>query len=268
MVKKAVSPIMDNVMNAVLKQRDIELVRDGAPTYLLFVEGLLEGDPNNIQMLAAAAQLYSSYASAFVVDKDAERAQIMTERARELAFAAYSLENETFAKAHGFPYSEFEAAGVVQSVEEGHEKLLFLVISTWAGYIGAHRDNMDNMADIPKIEALTKRLLELDETYYYGSGHLAMGVLYTLIPPSLGGKPDQAKAHFEKAIKISDGKFLAAQVMFAQSYARLVFDREIHDRLLKQVMDTPADIIPELTLANTVAKKQAAELLEQADEYF
>jgi len=56
--------------------------------------------------------------------------------------------------------------------------------------------------------------------------------------------------------------------MYAGSYARLVFDRPLHDRLLQQVLDTPADIEPELTLINTLAKRQAEQMLAEADDYF
>ena len=145
--------------------------------------------------------------------------------------------------------------------------------ATWDGPGGqaplhAHSGDWDNLADIAKVESLVKRLLDLDETYYYGSPHLAMGILKTLLPKALGGRPEEAKVHFEKAIELSEGKFLPAQVTFAQRYARLTFDRDLHDRLLKQVMETPVDIVPELTLINAMAKKQAAALLADADDYF
>jgi len=83
----------------------------------------------------------------------------------------------------------------------------------------------------------------------------------------MGGKPDVGKAHFERAIELSEGKFLPAKVFFAQQYARLVFDRELHDSLLKEVMDADARV-DGLTLINLIAKEQASALLESADEYF
>jgi hypothetical protein len=88
-----------------------------------------------------------------------------------------------------------------------------------------------------------------------------------LLPPSLGGRPEIGRAHFEKAIEISEGRYLMTKVMFADQYARLLFDRELHDKLLGEVMDSdPAE--PGLTLINTVAQRRAQELLETADAYF
>jgi hypothetical protein len=37
---------------------------------------------------------------------------------------------------------------------------------------------------------------------------------------------------------------------------------------LRKVLETPADISPDLTLLNTVAKKKAQELLSHTEEYF
>jgi hypothetical protein len=58
-----------------------------------------------------------------------------------------------------------------------------------------------------------------------------------------------------------------AQVNYAQRYARLLFERELHDRLLNQVLASESKV-DGLTLSNTLAKQQAGELLNSADEYF
>ena len=55
--------------------------------------------------------------------------------------------------------------------------------------------------------------------------------------------------------------------MYAEQYARLMFDRDLHDRLLNEVLEAPA-LADGLTLMNTVAKEQAQQLLESADDYF
>jgi hypothetical protein len=47
-----------------------------------------------------------------------------------------------------------------------------------------------------------------------------------------------------------------------------VFDKTLYISILENVHKTPADIIPELTLLNTVAHQRAAQLMQEADEYF
>jgi hypothetical protein len=92
-------------------------------------------------------------------------------------------------------------------------------------------------------------------------------VFETLVPPALGGKPELGREHFERALAISNGQHMLTKVMFAEQYARLVFDRELHDQLLNEVIETDPSV-PGLTLMNVVARQQAAALLESADAYF
>jgi len=266
MIKSAVRPVIEDLTTSIMKQRDLKLVRDGAPAYLLLIDGMIEGDPDDVYTLKAAARLYSAYTTAFVVGEDKERAKILSRKAKDYAFRAMSLENETFARLNDKPFDEYQA--IMPTIDEDQIEELFLVVNTWATYIQVNRDNWDNIADIAKVEVLVKRMLELDDEYYYGAAHIAMGILQTIVPAALGGHPEEAKEHFKKAIEISDEKFLPAYVTYAEKYARIKFDRKLHDKLLKKVMDTPVDTVPELTLINAIAKKQAEGLLADADEYF
>ena len=266
LIKNATQPVIDNLSTAIMKERDPKLVRDGAPAFLLMIDGMVEGSPDDADTLATAANLYSAYTSAFVVGQDRERAKILTEKARDYAIRAMSAKHPDFAKVWDARYEKFEP--FPKELDKGDEELTFLVISTWASYIEAHSENWDNVADIAKIRLLGERLLVLDESYNYGSPHLIMGVLNSLLPAAMGGKPQEAKKHFEWAMEISKGRFLQVQVMYAKNYAKKVFDRELYEKLLKQVIDTPADIVPELTLVNVLAKEEAKRMLAEADEYF
>ncbi len=112
-----------------------------------------------------------------------------------------------------------------------------------------------------------QRIILLDETYQDGGVHLYLGVLATLFPPALGGKPDVGKKHFERAIELSRGRNLMVKVIYARQYARLLFKRQLHDRLLQEVISAEPGV-PGYTLMNTLAQIQAKELLKSADEYF
>ena len=94
-----------------------------------------------------------------------------------------------------------------------------------------------------------------------------LGVFETLVPPALGGKPEVGRGHFERALALSDGANLLAKVMFAEQYGRLVYNRELHDRLLQEVLEAPVEA-PGFTLMNSVAKERAEDLLASADDYF
>ncbi len=266
LMKGATRPMIRNLTVSTMKQRDIKLVREGAPAFLLMIDGMAEGSPDDAETLMAAARLYSAYVSAFVLDEDRVRARILSKKARDYAFAAMSLEHEMFARVRDKSLEEFQL--FLPRLRPDDKEPLFLVIRTWAGYIEAHKDDWDALADIPKVGALAERLVELDETYYFGFGHLVLGVLDSLLPPALGGRLEEARAHFERAIEVSQGKFLPAYIMYAKQYALPAFDRPLYERLLKTALETPADGVPDLTLINTVAQKQADELLAEADEFF
>ena len=59
-----------------------------------------------------------------------------------------------------------------------------------------------------------------------------------------------------------------AYVLMAKYYARQIFDRGLYISLLSKVLELPADQVPELTLQNIAAKKEASKLLEEVDAFF
>jgi hypothetical protein len=94
-----------------------------------------------------------------------------------------------------------------------------------------------------------------------------LGVLASLRPASLGGKPEQGRADFEKALALSGGKNQMVRVLYAQHYARLVFDQALHDKLLNEVIAADPHA-PGLTLVNTIAQERARALLASGKDYF
>jgi len=162
-------------------------------------------------------------------------------------------------------YFEFEKR--LAAVDKTQAESLFIFVSSWAGIIEANSSDWNAIAELPRIKAGIQRVLELDETISNGNAHLYMAVMESLLPPALGGKPDLAKKHFERAIEISNGENLMAKVLYAEKYARMLFDRELHDELLQQVIDADIGSSDQL-LVNTLAKQKAAELLLDGDDYF
>jgi tetratricopeptide (TPR) repeat protein len=145
---------------------------------------------------------------------------------------------------------------------------LFCATSCWARWTAVNLDNLEAVSELPFLEAAMERLLELDESYSYGSPHLLVGTYLAAKPAILGGDIAKAKEHFDRALALADGKFLPAKVLYAKYYARRIQDRGLFAQTLEEVLSAPADAVPELTLSNVMAKEQARELLEKADEYF
>jgi hypothetical protein len=80
MMATAGSGLAGNLSTAILNQDDPELVRDGAPAYLLMLDSFVESSPDNVAALSAAANLYAAYGVVFVDDPN--RARKLTLRAR------------------------------------------------------------------------------------------------------------------------------------------------------------------------------------------
>jgi hypothetical protein len=263
MVASFTSGFAEDLGNSILDNPDVEMVQEGAPAYLLLIDALVDQSPENANLLMQSARLKSAYATAFVTN--GERAKMLA------ADALADMEKAICLSIKGgcdVRTREFEA----YEVWLAERKLtdlgsLYQLGTVWAGWIQANADDFVAIAELGRVKALMARAAELDETYDYGGPHLYLGVFETLVPPSLGGRPEVGRSHFEKAIDISRGRFLMAKVMFADQYARLLFDRELHDKLLNEVIEADPQE-PGMTLINTVAQRQAHELLESADAYF
>lgn len=259
----ATSRLANNLSVAVLNEDDPETVEAGMPAYLLLVDSLIEGDPENENLLVSGSKLYGSYASAFV--KDPERAKRLTHKAGDYSDRALCVHSAQLCKLLERPYGDFAAS--IRSVKVGDVPVLYASGAAWADWIQVNSSDWNAIANLAKVKAMMERVVELDETYEHGEAHLYLGVIASLLPPALGGKPEEGRVHFERAIELSEGHDLMAKVEYARRYARITYDRPLHDHLLHEVLDADA-VSPGLTLSNMLAKRQARELLESADSYF
>ena len=252
-----------SLSTAILNQNDPETVRAGAPAFLILIDGMIADNPNDADILLAGSKLYGAYATIFV--KDEQRAQRMANKAFKYAQRAVCEKNIPVCKSYAQSFDIF--ASSLQQIKADDVGTLYSFGSAWAGILQVSSGDWKAIADLPKITALMERVVELQETYDDGGAHTYLGVLSSLRPPSLGGKPEVGRQHFEKAISLSKGKNLMNKVLFARHYARLIYNRELHDQLLKEVAAADAEVTG-LTLINTLAQQQAKELLSSAEEYF
>jgi len=257
------SKLGDNLSEAIVNQDDPDTVRAGAPAYLLLIDGLISGNPKDRRLLVAGARLYSAYAAVFV--EKPERAKRMANKARGYAERALCLDQPDVCELAKGPYLELLPAIKTVPYEDISE--LYAYALSWALWIQTHSDSWTAIADLPKVEAMLERVVELDANYEKGEPYLYLGIIRTQLPPAMGGKPEKGRKAFEKAIQISNGDNLMAKVEYARRYARLLFNRELHDRLLKEVLEADPEA-PGFTLSNVLAQRQAKELLQSADNYF
>ncbi len=256
------SSLIEDVSTAAARHDDPALIAAGLPTFLLMLEGLLEDNPRDKKMLLSAAEAYTTYA-ALIESDDPKRALRLYKRAKEYGTRALTPEQAALLRV---PYPELAAA--IGIFKPSDIAAVFWTASSWGAWISANTASLAALADLPKVIDLMHWVIAQDETYHNGSAHLFLGVYHAALPPQLGGKPDLANHHFDRALAISQGRQLIFYVLKAKFYARQTFDRPLFENLLSQVLDSPPDAHPDFTLQNIAAQKQAQILLGQVDEYF
>ncbi len=263
LMSSAATGLTDNLSAAILNQDDPEIVRMGAPSYLLLLDSFVEGSPDNPGILSATATLYATYGAIFVEDE--ARAAKLTSRARRYALRAMC---ESYSPACRWPdatYDEFVAT--LDGIGARHADVLYTYGFASLAFLRAHSSDWNSLAELPQIEALFNHYLNISGDDVNSGVYTFMGILLTLRPPALGGEPEKAREFFEKAIALTHGNDLSVKVEFARGYAKLLYERELHDQLLNEV--TEADPYQDgFILSNVMAQEEAAKLLAEADDYF
>lgn len=248
---------------AVLNQSDPALVKSGLPAYLLLVDGLIRQHPDNKDLLASGAKLFALYGTDF--EPDPEQAAALTQKARTYGAHALCLAYKPACHWDKLDYTAFVAQ--LKGVKRKDIEYLYAYAVGWLAHLQATSEDWTAVAELPWVQAALQRALALDENYDDGTLQAYLGILDTLRPPAYGGKPAEAKKHFERAIQISHGRDLSFKVEYARRYARMVFNKQLHDRLLKEVLAAPVEA-PGLTLFNALAKQEAKQLLASSGDYF
>jgi len=248
----------DNLTAAMQAQNDPEIVRVGAPAYLLLIDSLIQDSPNDQRLLRSGAELYAAYAGAFAAE--ATQRNALTERALGYARRAFCLRYASLCPVLDRPYPDFAAA--LEGADPRDLETLYVLGTAWAAWIQARSGDWSALAQLPKAELLMQWIVDRDPGFRHGRAQLYLAVMRSQIPPALGGKPELGREHFELAIRYSDGRDLMVKVEYARQYARLVFDQELHDRLLREVLAAEPDQ-PGLTLSNVLAQEQARRLLDE-----
>jgi hypothetical protein len=268
LVSKAGDRLASQLGSAVTNSDDPATVRDGLPAYLLLIDGLVvddgSGDQGKASLLFAAAELNGAYAGNFT-GSDRDRARRLAAKALAYARRGTCAQDAALCRALDQDIGSFETA--VAEASDKNVAGLYALAAAWAGFLQANSEDWGAIADLPKVEALLNRVVAIEPGHARGMARVYLGVLNSLRPEAIGGKPELGREHFEAAIAQSGGRNLYAKTLLAEYYARLVFDQELHDRLLVEVLSAdPRE--PGFTLMNVLAQERAKALVESGKDYF
>jgi predicted anti-sigma-YlaC factor YlaD len=255
---------------------DPELVRDAVPFAIKLYESLLESVPDNQGLLRATCSVFTQYAYAFV-EADAEIIE-PEDFAASMAMKERALKLYLRGRAYCIRAMELRHQGVEQALKLNPDdalewvrpkdvELLYWTGASWGAAIAIGQGKPALVADVPAVKALMNRALALDETFQQGAIHAALISLEAL-PETMGGSPERARAHFERAVQLSGGHDPGPFVTLAASVSVAEQNRAEFETLLQQALAIDPEDNPEMRLPVIIAQNRARHLLERIDELF
>jgi hypothetical protein len=264
MMVRASMPMIEGGIEAMNSETDLQLAEDSMPANLSMLNGMINLDPENVQLHVYAAQAYYGLSFGFTEDTDKKRSEQFYLRGLKHGLIALQLSGLGNAK----KLNPLDLEEQLQKMDKDDVPALFWTASNWAKWIDLNRFSPASLIELPKPTAMMQRVLELDETFYFGGAHIYFGVLYGARAPSLGGDFKKSAQHFDRAREITDNKLLIADLIQAQYLSRQMNDRnDFHQRLTK-IINAPDDLYPEAALINKIAKKKAKQLIRYEDKWF
>ena len=260
-----VGSIVDDGFDALSEEQDLDFAEKALPGNLKLLEVMLKNDPENKRLLRLVSEGYNSYALGFVEDVDADRAAVFYLRARDYALQILR-QDKRMAKALDGSVDALKAE--LARLEKDDVPAVFWAAFGWGSYINLSLTNPDALVDLPRAQAMMEFVEKTDSTFYYGGADVFLGTLYGSRSKLLGGDEKLSRQHFEKALRINQGKFLMTYVFYARSYARQTLNESMFEEMLAKVQNTSLEILPKFRLANAIAKKKAGLLLAKKSEYF
>ena len=276
MAVNAVVPVLADPA-VYLSEEDPELVRESLPFLLKTLESIILAAPEQDEALVSACSGFTLYGNAFL-QVDADVASWDGEYDRELELRDRTWRLYLRARDYCLSSLELKYAGLGDDLRDdpasalavaGAEdvEVLFYLSAAWGLAISNALDQPDLIGDLPVVRALLERALELDEDYGQGSIHGALITVESL-PPQLGGSPERAREHFERAVELSDGLDAAPYVTLALGVSVPEENRAEFEDLLNRALAIDPDEDTSRRLLNVVNQRRAVLLLDRVDDLF
>jgi hypothetical protein len=137
-------------------------------------------------------------------------------------------------------------------------ELLWLGIA-WLSHVSVDTENSATISELWIGVELVEHVTRLDETVDYGMAHTILGG-YHARSVIAEAELQESRAHFDRALAISGGRYLPVQLTLATRYYCVKQDKQIYERVLKQIL-AAEDPLPQARLANVIAKRRARRYL-------
>ena len=245
LIEKQSTKLAEQLSETILNHPDPETVSSAIPSLLILVDSFASGEHASAAAQLSAAQLYGAYSGAFTQDR--ARQKTLTNIALDYARKGACQRDARWCDIETLNKQDF--ANFVDGLTASELELSYAYAVAWLSHIQAHSDDWNAVANLPKPKQLLESVVKYDEAYDHAGAHLYLAAIALSVPPALGGQPAVSRAHFERAIRLTEGRNLLIKVEYARRYARLIFDKDLHHQLLTEVLEAQAKQ-PGMTLMN------------------
>jgi hypothetical protein len=246
---------------------DPEFVRAAAPSTLKTIEMLLSQSPNHTDLLLTACSGFTQYAYGFLHVESAlqrgnptaarelrDRAGRMYQRARAYCLRGLAVNHPRITQQSIVADPEVLSLTTAQDVP-----FLYWTGAAWGAELSLADDQLQRVGELVAVRALLARAKALDETWQQGAIHEAL-IAIDGLPKLLGGSPEAARADFNRAIELSQGRSVFAYLAMAMTLP----DGAERRKLLEQAVAIDVQKSPVRRLTNLIAQRYAKALLTAA----
>lgn len=255
---------------------DPALVGAALPFSLKTIESLLASAPNHPGLLLTACSGFTQYAYGWV-QSEADMLDA-AEYPRAAEFRERALKLYLRGRDYCLRRLELTMPGVgerlvrspetaLAGVKADQVAALYWTGASWGAAVSLGLDRPELVNAVPAVRALMERALGLDESYGRGAIHEAFITLDSL-PEALGGSPDGARRHFERAVALQQGRSPGPYVALAMGVSVASQNRTEFERLMRLALDVDPDLDRGNRLATIIAQRKAQYLLDHVDELF
>jgi predicted anti-sigma-YlaC factor YlaD len=245
------------------------------------MEQLYDSLPAHVGIRLALVRSFTALGVGFVKDdadkledKDVAASRVIYARARRLLIRA---------RDYGLSGLELRAPGARAALERGGAEerkaalarfkkedveLLYWTGAAWGSAISAGRDDMKLVGELPRVEALMTRALELDESFDEGAIHDFFIVYDAGRSEAQGGGKKRARQHLERSLALSHERRLSPLVSFAEAVDVDTQNKQEFCSLLDRVMRYDVDQDRDHRLVNILAQRRARWLLARTQDLF
>jgi predicted anti-sigma-YlaC factor YlaD len=256
---------------------DPELIKQAVPFSLKLMESLLAESPDHKGLLLATSSGFTQYGYAFIQQdadeiesEDYAAAEAMRDRARRMYLRARGYGLRGLEAAHpGFTNALWTSPQpAVARMKKKDVPQLYWTAAAWGAAIALGKDDPAAIGEIPQMEALIDRALQLDESWGDGAIHGFL-INFEMSRQGVAGSPvDRARQHFERAVELTQGKQAGPFVTYAEAVCVEQQDAKQFEELLQRALSLNPDEHPDSRLVNLIMQRRARWLLSKEQDLF